>query len=264
MAINLTYDPSGDAQAIEADEARDAESYAIGDQLQQEQDALLAGKYKSAEDLERAYIELQRKFSSRSDDNEQDYDQTEDTPDEEESELEPENDVDYSFLNRLAEEADSGEFSPETLEALNGMSASDIADMFLAYREQQPVQSEQYAISPEEISGLKGVVGGEDQYNQMIGWASQNLSPEEIAVYDAVMDKGDPQAIYFAIQALNYRYQDSVGTEGRLLTGTAAQSMDAFRSQAEVVRAMSDPRYDNDPAYRQDVFDKLDRSDLQF
>jgi hypothetical protein len=265
MAINLTYDPSGDPQAIEADEARDAESYAIGDQLQQEQDALLAGKYRNAEDLERAYIELQRKFSSRSSgDDADDGGSSEGEIPLEEAEVEPEEEVDYSFLNRLAEEADSGEFSPETLQSLEGMSASDIADMFLAYREQQPSQSEQYEISPEEVSSMKGIVGGEDQYNQMITWAAQNMSQEEIAVYDAVMDKGDPQAIYFAVQALNYRYQDSVGTEGRLLTGSAAQSMDGFRSQAEVVRAMSDPRYDNDPAYRQDVYNKLERSNVNF
>ena len=31
-----------------------------------------------------------------------------------------------------------------------------------------------------------------------------------------------------------------------------------------LVRAMNDPRYDNDPAYRQDVIEKLDRSDLEF
>jgi hypothetical protein len=265
MAINLTYDPSGDPQAIEADEARDAESYAIGDQLQQEQDALLAGKYRNAEDLERAYIELQRKFSSRSSDDDQGSDLMEDSPEgDDEQEVEPQEEVDYSFLNRLAEEADSGEFSPETLQSLEGMSATDIADMFLAYREQQPVQTEQREISYEEVSNMKGIVGGEEQYNQMVTWAAQNMSQEEIAVYDAVMDKGDPQAIYFAIQALNYRYQDSVGTEGRLLTGSAAQSMDSFRSQAEVVRAMSDPRYDNDPAYRQDVYEKLERSNVNF
>lgn len=260
MAINLTYDPSGDPEAIEAQEARDAESYAIGEQLQQEQDALLAGKYKSAEDLEKAYIELQRKFSSRSpeDDSQGDTQEVDQTTEEE-----TQDELDYSFLDRLAQEADSGQFSEETLQALDTMSASDIADMFLAYREQQP-QEDTTPISAEDVFTLKGVVGGEDQYNQMIAWAAQNLSQEEISVYDAVMDKGDPQAIYFAIQALNYRYQDSVGTEGRLLTGTAAQSMDIFRSQAEVVRAMNDPRYDNDPAYRQDVYEKLERSNLNF
>lgn len=260
MAINLTYDTSSDPEAIEAQEALDAENYAIGEQLQQEHDALLAGKYKSAEDLEKAYIELQRKFSSRSTD---EPDSQDDQEVEQLQEEELPEEVDYSFLNRLAQEADSGQFSDETLQALDSMSAADIADMFLSYREQQP-QQDSYQITQEEISSLKGVVGGEDQYSQMVSWASQNLSQEEIATYDAVMDKGDPQAIYFAIQALNYRYQDSVGTEGRLLTGSASKSMDVFRSQAEVVRAMGDPRYDNDPAYRQDIFDKLERSNLNF
>ena len=41
-------------------------------------------------------------------------------------------------------------------------------------------------------------------------------------------------------------------------------SGDVFRSQPELVAAMNDPRYDRDPAYRQDVIEKLDRSDLNF
>lgn len=258
MAINLTYDPSTDPEAIDAQEASDAEALAIGEQLDQEQQDLLAGKYKSAEDLEKAYIELQKKFSSRSTEQEPEDVTEEDQQDEEEES------IDYTFLNQLAEESDSGEFSEATLKALEEMSASDIADMFLAYRQQAPQQEVVEPMSEEQISGLKNVAGGDEQYNQMIAWASQNLSPQEIQIYDSVMDRGDPQAIYFAIQALNYRYQDSVGTEGRLLTGNAAKSADVFRSQAEVVRAMNDPRYDADPAYRQDVFNKLERSELNF
>ena len=50
-----------------------------------------------------------------------------------------------------------------------------------------------------------------------------------------------------------------------MLTGKAAQnSRDGFRRQAEVVQAMSDPRYDRDPAYRQDLYDKLERSNVAF
>ena len=49
-----------------------------------------------------------------------------------------------------------------------------------------------------------------------------------------------------------------------MLTGKAARATDAFRSQAEVVEAMSDPRYDRDPAYRQDLYDKLERSNVKF
>lgn len=259
MASTLTYDTSNDPQYLSEEDARDQESYEIGERLQQEQDQLLAGKYRDAEELEQAYIALQRKLGERSNES------SDDPQPQQEEQVEDDDPIDVSFLDRLATEADSGEFSQDTLQALESMSAADIADMFLAYRQQQPTDSsENYQISQEDIAELKSVVGGEDQYNQMIAWAGQNLSPQEIQVYDAVMDKGDPQAIYFAIQALNYRYQDSVGVEGRLLTGNAAQTTDVFRSQAEVVRAMNDPRYENDPAYRQDIYDKLERSNLAF
>ena len=50
-----------------------------------------------------------------------------------------------------------------------------------------------------------------------------------------------------------------------MLTGKAAKSTgDVFKSQAQVVKAMSDPQYDKDPAYRQEIYDKLERSNLQF
>ena len=262
MAFNLTFDPSDDPTALTEAEQRDQENLEIGEQLEQEQNNLLAGKYRDAEELEQAYIELQRKLGSRNDESAPDESAEEAEPIEEEEDSDP---IDYSFLNRLAEEADTGEFTQDTLQALDGMSSSDIADMFLAYRQESGGEPEPaYQMSGQDIAELKGVAGGEQDYVNMISWASQNLAPQEIAVYDSVMDKGDPQAIYFAIQALNYRFKDSVGFEGQMLTGRAAQSMDAFRSQAEVVRAMGDPRYDNDPAYRQDVYDKLERSNLNF
>ena len=50
-----------------------------------------------------------------------------------------------------------------------------------------------------------------------------------------------------------------------MLSGKAPRtSGDVYRSQQEVVKAMSDPQYDNDPAYRQDVMQKLARSNVQF
>ena len=84
-------------------------------------------------------------------------------------------------------------------------------------------------------------------------------------MYDDVMDQNNPLASYFAVQALAYRYNDAKGVDGQMLTGKTAKSTgDVFRSQAEVVRAMSDPQYDKDAAYRQDIYDKLERSNLQF
>ena len=99
----------------------------------------------------------------------------------------------------------------------------------------------------------------------MLKWASTNFDEAEIDRYDKVMESGNPDAAYFAVQALAAKYNDGVGVDGQLLTGKPAKAQgDEFRSQAEVVRAMSDPRYDRDPAYRQDVYDKLERSNLQF
>ena len=84
-------------------------------------------------------------------------------------------------------------------------------------------------------------------------------------MFDAVMEKGDPLAAFFAVRSLAYRYGDAIGVEGKMVTGTAPKSSkDQFRSQAEVVQAMSDPKYDNDPAYRQDIMQKLERSNVNF
>ena len=84
-------------------------------------------------------------------------------------------------------------------------------------------------------------------------------------MYDSVMDTGNPAAAYFAMQALSYRYKDSVGVDGNLLQGKASgETTQGFKSQAEVVNAMQDPRYDRDPAYRQEVMAKLEKSNVQF
>ena len=71
--------------------------------------------------------------------------------------------------------------------------------------------------------------------------------------------------IQLAVTGLKAEYEKANGFEGQMLTGKAAQpQVDVFRSQAEVVAAMQDPRYDNDPAYRNDVFQKLGRSNIQY
>ena len=96
-------------------------------------------------------------------------------------------------------------------------------------------------------------------------WAANNMEEADVAAFDSIVDKGDVRAIRLAVAGLRAQYEAQNGFEGEMLTGRAPQQQaDVFRSQAEVVQAMSDPRYDKDPAYRQDVFDKLDRSNLQY
>jgi hypothetical protein len=132
--------------------------------------------------------------------------------------------------------------------------------------EETPEEEEEgESLTEAQAQELFKMVGGEKAYQSMITWAGQNLSKEEISMYDSVMGKGDPNAIFFAVQALSAKYGDATGSEGQLLSGKAANQQDSsFRSQQELVQAMSDPRYDNDPAYRQDVMRKLENSDLNF
>jgi len=146
------------------------------------------------------------------------------------------------------------------------MAPADLAKMYLEYRAGVEKNSvEPVEITESDLSDLRGIAGGDDSYGDMMRWAGENLSQQEIEMYDAVMDNGDKNAMSFAVQALFNRYQDANGIEGELLTGKPASTQkDVFRSQAEVVRAMADPRYDTDPAYRQDVYAKLERSNLDY
>ena len=128
---------------------------------------------------------------------------------------------------------------------------------------EEPDSSER--LSEEQAEYLMDMVGGDKAYKSMIDWAGQNFSKEEISMYDGVMESGDPNAIFFAVQALQARYNDNVGSDGQLLTGKGAENTDdSFKSQAELVAAMSDPRYDRDPAYRQDLMRRLENSDVSF
>ena len=141
--------------------------------------------------------------------------------------------------------------------------AGEPAEEEPAKESQEPDSSE--SLSEEQAEYLMDMVGGDKAYKSMIDWAGQNFSKEEISMYDGVMESGDPNAIFFAVQALQARYNDNVGSDGQLLTGKGAENTDdSFKSQAELVAAMSDPRYDRDPAYRQELMRRLENSDVSF
>ena len=139
---------------------------------------------------------------------------------------------------------------------MNGM------DVFNAMKGSAPTESRD--LSESEMNAVYQAVGGQDQYGNLISWAQENFSEAEINAYDSVIESGDIAQINLALQALYYRYTDAVGQDGNLLQGKPAEAQSGFRSQAELIQAMNDPRYDNDPAYRQDVLSKLDRSDISF
>lgn len=130
--------------------------------------------------------------------------------------------------------------------------------------EESPETGEQ--LTEDQAKQLFEMVGGEQAYKSMLSWAGQSLDKAEVEMYDSVMASGNANSIYFAVQALNNKYSDAVGNDGQLLTGkrSAAQQDAQFRSQQELVAAMNDPRYDRDPAFRDDVIRKLQNSDIEF
>ena len=250
MANEITLNPY---EQVEGElSAEELDSLEVGERLAEQESELLAGKYRSAEELERGYLELQKRLSGKEEPEVEEAPQVEEeTPTEDEVDL----------YDTIMESYRTGEWDPEIVNHVEGMNPVDVANMFL---EKGGAQQAPQATSG-DIEQIQQSVGGSEDYQSMIQWAGQNLSEQEVAMYDAVMDRGDPLAMFFAAQALNARYQDAVGYDGEMLTGNAPRNAsDSFRSQAELVAAMDDPRYDKDPAYRADVADKLERSNLQF
>ncbi len=254
MANEITLNPYEQAEGEFS--AEELDSLQVGERLAEQEQQLLAGKYKSAEELERGYLELQKRLSGKE---EPEVEAQTEEPQQEEESTEEEVDL----YDTIMESYRTGEWDPELVSKVEGMNPVDVANMFLEKGGTQQQQAPQATES--DIEQIQQAVGGADEYRNMIQWAGQNLSEQEVAMYDAVMDRGDPLAMFFAAQALNARYQDAVGYDGEMLTGSAPRNAgDSFRSQAELVAAMSDPRYDRDPAYRADVADKLERSNIQF
>ena len=254
MAETLTMEPNVEKTSIDNLSAEEQDSLQVGEQMQEAQDNLLAGKYKNAEELEKGYLELQQKLNSKE----------EPAQEKQEEQAEEEAEVQSTILDQLWDEATSekGEFTQETLDELDKMNVQDLAQMHLEYRNSvQGQQPEGKDFSEADIKELKGIVGGEQNYSNMIDWAQKSLNEQEVKMFDAVMQKGDPLAAFFAVRSLAYAYNDAVGYDGNMVQGKAPrQSNDQFRSQQEVVKAMADPRYEDDPAYRRDIMEKLERS----
>ena len=236
------------------------DSLAVGEKLVTEQEGLLAGKYKSAEELEKAYKELEAKLG--------------DKPEQAEPEPEPEPTTlsdNASIITSASDEyyANDGKLSPETLQKFSNMSSQDLVNAYLEVTKSPDWQAAPPAeiadISDAQINQVKNSAGGDAAYQNMVQWAGANLDAKSIEAFDQIINTGSLDAINFAVKGLKSQYDAANGVEGTMVQGKAAPNRgDVFRSQAELVAAMSDRRYDNDPAYRQDVIEKLDRSDLSF
>ena len=265
MSETYSYDNTPDTEVLTAEEQ---DSLQVGEQLVAEQEQLLAGKYKSTEDLEAAYLSLQKKLGQEED--EVDYESTDEGYEEEEGSDEEVSDEApaVSLINEASEEywANEGTLSEETIERFSEMSSQDLVNAYIEIQKTNPQANPQgVEMSDAQVNSVMNAAGGEANYNRIVEWAASNLDNRSIDAFDSVVDSGNPAAINIAFAGLQSRYEEANGYEGRMLSGKAASSGgDLYRSQAELVAAMSDPRYDTDPAYRADVIEKLELSDLQF
>jgi len=227
-------------------------------ELEAQDHSQYAGKFKSAEDLEKAYLELQKKLGQKEEGDVEDDSAPDDSaPEEEEVQSPISKRVD--FLKEASEEyySNDNELKPETIQKLKEMPSEELIEAYLELQKNNPVVQAQ-PLSDDAAKTIVDSVGGQDAYNDTLAWAADNLKPEEVAAYDNVVNSGNKDAIFFAVQALNQRYKDSVGFEGQQISGRAPKStVKGFRSNAELANAISDPRYRNDPAYRYDIEQKL-------
>ena len=243
MAEVFTSDNSVPAEVMESQEADIADSLRVGEEIQAAHEQRLAGKYKNTEELEAAYLELQKKLGSQDND----------------VQTEPEETPEVDWLAEATRAFnESGQLSEELTQQISGM---DPLEVFEAMQNGFAPAPD---LSQDQVNAVTNSVGGVEAYQSLVQWAQDNWEPAQVESFDRVMDSGDINNIMFAVQALYYNYTDSMGSEGNTLQGKPAQAQSGFRSQAELIQAMSDPRYDNDPAYRQDIIDKLDRSNLNF
>ena len=277
MAETFTSDNSPEAEVLTDGtpnlSPEEQDSLAVGEKMVAEQEGLLAGKYKSAEDLEAAYLSLQQKLGEGKTDGVQEDQGTEaeevkaeETKEETPTETTPA----MALITEASDEyyKNDGVLSEKTIEKFSSMSSSDLVNAYIEAQKQNPQLNANQApasLSDADVNQVQNAAGGLAEYNKVIDWAGSNLDNKSIQAFDSVVDSGNIAAINIAFQGLKSKYIEANGYEGRMLTGKAPKKQgDVYRSQAELVAAMSDPRYDNDPAYRADVIEKLSQSDVTF
>ena len=262
MAETLSYQEPQNVTTVDNLTPEEQDSLQVGEQLSQQEEQVYAGKYKSAQELEKAYMELQSKLG------EQEKGETEVA--EKEPEDKPTLSEGATLITSATDEyyANGNQLTPETLQKFYTMSSQDQIKAYMEVQqlpEYQQAQQTPVEISESQVNQIKNAAGGEAAYSNIINWAKSNLEAEQINAFDDVVNTGSVQAINLAVAGLKAQYDNANGVEGRMVTGKApTNSGDVFRSQQELVAAMNDPRYDRDPAYRQDVVEKLDRSNLEF
>ena len=278
-----TYDTSDDPVAIEQAEQRDAETLELGEKMMAEQENLLAGKYKNAEELETAYKELEKKLGTSSESKSK-----ENTTQEGDYQFYTEDgSVNYEAANELYGEQLSKTFQNANIDpfAMNEHFAKNqgtlnsemygelekaglpktLVDSYLqGVRQEMGWEGGSVPeVTESDVNEVKAVAGGDEGYKNLMDWASANLPAEDIKSFDEIIDTGNKTAVKFAVKALMGQYEDAAGRNPDLIQGKKSAPKETYRSMAQVVRDMNNPLYESDESFRDDVRRKLEQSNLK-
>lgn len=206
----------------------------------EERPAWLPEKFKTAEDLAKAYGELEKKQGAKPEAPSQ---KTDATPADA-----PTDSQQIELAKYQKEFSETGKLSEDSLKDLEKKGISrDVVDFYTK------------SFATQTAGPDLSVVGGEDAFKEIANWAKANLSQAEIDAYNEGLRSG-PAGSRFALLDLKTKFQEAVGVEPHLVGGKSTSVEPGYRSIAEMEKAMADPRYEKDPAYRNDVYRKLERT----
>jgi len=235
-----------------------------------DENGLILGKFKSVEDLAASYKELEGKLGTVTEEDQPQAEEETETTDSEFNAEEFYGDGLASVLEEVGIDpqeisnrfADTGEINDDDYAKLGEAGFSkQVIDTYLDGLRGGGATGEDIATA--QIQGIKDSIGGDDNYSKMVSWALENLPANDVEAFNKLTETGDAPAIKFAVQGLYSQYNNAMGVEPSLVSGRASSSGPTpFRSTAEVVTAMSDPRYGKDVSYTEDVQRRLGGSDV--
>jgi hypothetical protein len=111
----------------------------------------------------------------------------------------------------------------------------------------------QQALQQSEEGSIKSVTEG--NWDQMAEWAANNLSPEEVNTFDDIVQNGSVEQAKLATKGLYAQFKAENGVTPKLVQGAVnGSSTMPFKSNQELARAMSDPRYKSgDKSYHEEI-----------
>lgn len=226
-------------------------SEAPEEEVVQERPEWLPEKFKSPEDMAKAYGELEKEFTKSRQEGTQ-VEETESTPTEDAKEAVES--VGLNFESMSEEYMENGELSSDTYAELESKGIpKNIVDAY--------IQGQQ-SIANNVKGDIFNSVGGEENYTQMTEWAADNMNQAEKDAFNLAVNSGEMAQAKLAVEALNARYKNMVGVEPNLVGGRPSESVDTYQSWAQVTTDMKNPAYSKDPAFRATVEKKLGRSKL--